>query len=71
MIGQTVQMLVLGPRLILGVREHHARLVANCDEGPGVASIAFQERYFNRRWRIAWNAPICTSSHVIFVATGQ
>jgi len=39
-----VQMFVLGPRLILGVREYHARLVAHADEGTGIASIVFQER---------------------------
>ncbi|KAG2036203.1 hypothetical protein BDR03DRAFT_465611 [Suillus americanus] len=38
-IFQIVQMFVLGPRLILGVREYHAELVANSD----TASIAFQE----------------------------
>ena len=42
-ITQTVQMFVLGPRLILGVREYHARLVARSDEGTGIASIVFQE----------------------------
>ena len=41
---QFVQMFVLGPRLILGVREHHANLVANSDEGISMTSIAFQER---------------------------
>jgi len=39
-----VQMFVLGPRLILGVREYHAKLVAKSDEGDGMASIVFQER---------------------------
>jgi len=39
-----VQMFILGPRLILGVREYHANLVANSDEGTGMASIVFQER---------------------------
>ena len=43
-ITQTVQIFVLGPRLILGVREYHARLVAHSDEGTGMASIVFQER---------------------------
>jgi len=43
-IIQVVQMFVLGPRLILGVREYHARLVAHSDEGTGMASIVFQER---------------------------
>jgi len=43
-IAQAVQMFVLGPRLILGVREYHAKIVANPDEGTGMASIVFQER---------------------------
>jgi hypothetical protein len=43
-ILEVVQMFVLGPRLILGVREYHARLVAHPDEGTGMVSIAFQER---------------------------
>jgi hypothetical protein len=38
------QLFVMGPRLILSVREYHARLVANSDEGTGVTTIAFQER---------------------------
>jgi len=37
-------MFVLGPRLILGVREYHAKLVANSDAGEGMSSIAFQAR---------------------------
>lgn len=37
-------MFVLGPRLILGVREHYANLVANSDGGAAMTSIAFQER---------------------------
>ena len=40
----TVQMFVLGPRLILGVREYHAKLVANSDAGTGMGSIVFEER---------------------------
>ncbi|KAG2107449.1 uncharacterized protein F5147DRAFT_837376 [Suillus discolor] len=39
-----VQMSVLGPRLILGVREYHAKLVADSDAATGMISIAFQER---------------------------
>jgi hypothetical protein len=35
---------VLGPRLILSIREYHAKLVANSDAATGVTSIAFQER---------------------------
>lgn len=38
-----VQMVVLGPRLILGVREFNARLVADSDAGTAMTSIAFQE----------------------------
>ncbi|KAG2046992.1 hypothetical protein BDR06DRAFT_127961 [Suillus hirtellus] len=39
-----MQMFVLGPRLILGVREYHAKLVADSDVTTGMTSIAFQER---------------------------
>jgi hypothetical protein len=42
-IAEVVQMFVLGPRLILGVREYHAKLVANSDEGTEMTVIAFQE----------------------------
>jgi hypothetical protein len=38
------QMFVLGPRLILGVREYHAKLLANSNAGIGMNSIVFQER---------------------------
>ncbi|KAG2087348.1 hypothetical protein BD769DRAFT_485215 [Suillus cothurnatus] len=43
-IFQVTQMFVLGPRLILGVREYHAELVANSDTATAMTSIAFQER---------------------------
>ncbi|KAG1798145.1 uncharacterized protein HD556DRAFT_1353359 [Suillus plorans] len=43
-IFEVVQMFVLGPRLILGIREYHAKLVANSDVATGMTSIAFQER---------------------------
>ncbi|KAG1725008.1 uncharacterized protein EDB91DRAFT_1350894 [Suillus paluster] len=39
-----VQMVVLGPRLILSVREYHTKLVADSDAGTGMTSIVFQER---------------------------
>ncbi|KAG2033296.1 hypothetical protein BDR03DRAFT_967905 [Suillus americanus] len=39
-----VQMFVLGPRLILSVREYHAKLVADSDTETSMASIVFQER---------------------------
>ncbi|KAG1831463.1 hypothetical protein DFJ58DRAFT_823886 [Suillus subalutaceus] len=42
-IFQFAGMFVLGPRLILGVREYHAELVANSDTGTAMSSIAFQE----------------------------
>lgn len=41
---QVVQSFVLGPRLILGVREYHAKLVADSDAATGMATMAFQER---------------------------
>ncbi|KAG1834910.1 hypothetical protein DFJ58DRAFT_211799 [Suillus subalutaceus] len=43
-IFQVMQLSVLGPRLILGVREYHAKLVANSDTATAMTSIAFQER---------------------------
>jgi hypothetical protein len=43
-MAQVVQMGMLGPRLILGLREYHAEVVANSDEGIEMTSIAFQER---------------------------
>ncbi|KAG2140136.1 hypothetical protein DEU56DRAFT_294675 [Suillus clintonianus] len=39
-----MQMFVLGPRLILSVREYHAELVAGSDEGTGMTTMSFQER---------------------------
>jgi len=38
------EMFLLGPHLILGVRGYRARLVADSDEGTGMASVVFQER---------------------------
>jgi hypothetical protein len=43
-ITRVVQSFVLGPRLILGIREYHAKVVANSDEGTSLTSIAFHER---------------------------
>jgi hypothetical protein len=37
-----LQMFVLGPRLILSLREYHAKLVARSDGGTGMTSIYFQ-----------------------------
>ncbi|KAG2356166.1 hypothetical protein BDR07DRAFT_1423954 [Suillus spraguei] len=43
-IFPVVQMFVLGPRLILGVRAYHTKLVADSDAATSSTSIAFQER---------------------------
>ncbi|KAG2111313.1 uncharacterized protein F5147DRAFT_103245 [Suillus discolor] len=40
----SVQMFVLGPRLILSVRQYHAKLVAESDAETSMNSIFFQER---------------------------
>ncbi|KAG2109676.1 uncharacterized protein F5147DRAFT_772963 [Suillus discolor] len=40
----SVQMFVLGPRLILSVRQYHAKLVAESDAETSMNSIVFQER---------------------------
>ncbi|KAG0700526.1 hypothetical protein DFH29DRAFT_617041 [Suillus ampliporus] len=44
LIFDIVQMFVLGPRLIIGIREYHAKLVADSDTATAMTSIAFQER---------------------------
>lgn len=44
LIVGVVQLSVLGPRLILGIREYHAKLVANSDEGTVMTSIVFHGR---------------------------
>ncbi|KAG2113444.1 uncharacterized protein F5147DRAFT_770655 [Suillus discolor] len=41
-VAQALQMFVLGPRLILSIREYHAELVARPDEGTRMTSIHFQ-----------------------------
>ncbi|KAG2139178.1 uncharacterized protein EDB93DRAFT_1330290 [Suillus bovinus] len=43
-ILQAVQMFVLGPRLILSIREYNARIVTDSDAATAMTSIAFQER---------------------------
>ncbi|KAG2141204.1 uncharacterized protein EDB93DRAFT_1105800 [Suillus bovinus] len=43
-ILEVVQTFVLGPRLILGIREYNAKLVADSDAATAMTSIAFQER---------------------------
>lgn len=39
-----LQLFVLGPRLIIDVREYHAKLIADSDAPIGMTSIAFRER---------------------------
>ncbi|KAG1880792.1 hypothetical protein F4604DRAFT_1747929 [Suillus subluteus] len=41
-IAQVLQMFILGPRLILSIREYHANLVTMSDEGTVMTSIHFQ-----------------------------
>jgi hypothetical protein len=43
-VSQIIQMFVLGPRLILSIREYHAKLVADSDAATSMTSIAFEER---------------------------
>ena len=43
LVLEVVQMFVLGPRLILSVREYHAKLVAGSDAETSMNSIVFQE----------------------------
>ncbi|KAG2039684.1 hypothetical protein BDR03DRAFT_998577 [Suillus americanus] len=59
-ISTVMQMFVLGPRLILGVRDYHARLVADSDAATGMTSIAFQERVH-----------ISTGNHDVVYSTGD
>jgi len=42
----SVQMFVLGPRLILSVREYHAKFVADYDVETGTTSIVFQKHVY-------------------------
>ncbi|KAG1804814.1 uncharacterized protein HD556DRAFT_1436981 [Suillus plorans] len=42
-IYSIVQMFVLGPRLILSIREYHTKLVDNSDAGTGISTITFRE----------------------------
>ncbi|KAG2028389.1 hypothetical protein BDR03DRAFT_976588 [Suillus americanus] len=48
-----MQLFVLGPRLILSIREYHAKLVADSDAATGMTTIAFE-----------WRAHISTGSSV-------
>ena len=41
-ISLVMQMYVLGPRLILSIRQYNAKVVANSEEAITMASITFQ-----------------------------
>lgn len=41
-IVQQLQMFVLGPRLVLSIREYHSKLLAKSDEGTAMTTIHFQ-----------------------------
>jgi len=43
-IVEVVRVYVLGPRLILSVREYHATIVADSDPGNGMTTTVFWER---------------------------
>ncbi|OAX32960.1 hypothetical protein K503DRAFT_565980 [Rhizopogon vinicolor AM-OR11-026] len=45
-IVSVVQMFMLGPRLILGLRQYHAKLVADSHSGTGMTTLAFQEHTY-------------------------
>jgi len=44
LLSSVLQMFLLGPRLILSVREHSTRLVDDSDGATSMTTIAFQER---------------------------
>ncbi|KAG2342701.1 hypothetical protein BDR05DRAFT_340314 [Suillus weaverae] len=43
-VAQAMQLFVLGPRLILSLREYHAQLVESSDEGTCITTMDFHER---------------------------
>lgn len=45
-IFQVAQMFVLGPRLILNIREHYAKVTADSDAGTDMTSITFHARVY-------------------------
>jgi len=45
-IATSLQMFVLGPRLILSIRQYHAKVVANHDGGSYMTTMLFQERTY-------------------------
>jgi len=45
-IATSLQYFVLGPRLVLSVRDYYAELLANSDAGAGMSTIQFQDRTY-------------------------
>lgn len=45
-ILSVMQLFVLGPRLILGVRQYHANTLDNSDAGADMISMSFRERTY-------------------------
>ena len=43
-ISLVVQVFVLGPHLILSIRQYNANVIAESDEATAMTSIAFQQR---------------------------
>jgi hypothetical protein len=43
-IVSLVQMFLLGPRLMLSIREYHAKLVATSESASGMSTIIFQDQ---------------------------
>jgi hypothetical protein len=41
LIAEVLQMFVLGPRLVLSIREHHTKVIARADGGARMTPIAF------------------------------
>ncbi|KAG2347943.1 hypothetical protein BDR05DRAFT_593997 [Suillus weaverae] len=46
-IFSIMQMFVLGPRLVLSIRQYHTKLVGNSNAGTGISTIAFQEHTYS------------------------
>jgi hypothetical protein len=44
-VARVLQMFVLGPRLLLSVREYHTKIMAKSEGGTGMSAIAFEAGY--------------------------
>jgi hypothetical protein len=74
-ISAIAKPLLLGPRPILSVREHHAKYVADNDAAIEVTSIALQERVYvstssvwHRKWFDVINTPQKVGESVLIVS---